>query len=145
MTPDDLGRIVRETWVDWARQQPGAKPSWLVPWSGLDEGQREVDRRIGAAVAAASLPRCPTPCDDDCEQACHEVHRIRRRREHYPETCVATLATAAADQGAAAERARIAELLRTLRPEFMDRHGAFLMPSVAAVLAAAAAEIEGTP
>lgn len=57
MAPDDLGRIVRETWVQWAREQPGAKPSWLVPWADLDEGQREVDRRIGAAVAAAERER----------------------------------------------------------------------------------------
>lgn len=54
-------------------------------------------------------------------------------------------ASKVAAQAAAAERARIAEMLRTLRPEFTDRHGAFLMPSVTAVLAAAAAEIEGTP
>lgn len=48
-----LGRLVREAWVAWAREQPGPKPSWLVPWEDLDEGQREVDMRIGEAVAAA--------------------------------------------------------------------------------------------
>jgi hypothetical protein len=46
-----LGRIVRETWVRWAKKQPDPKPSWLVPWEHLDSGQREVDMLIGAAVA----------------------------------------------------------------------------------------------
>jgi len=46
-----LGRIVREVWVRWAKEQPNPKPSWLVPWEGLDEPDREVDRRIGEVVA----------------------------------------------------------------------------------------------
>lgn len=46
-----LGRVVREAWVAWAKTQPNPKPSWLVPWSQLSEPDREVDRRIGAAVA----------------------------------------------------------------------------------------------
>jgi hypothetical protein len=50
---EDLGRIVRETWVAWAREQPDPKPSWLTDWDDLDAGQREVDMRIGEAVAAA--------------------------------------------------------------------------------------------
>lgn len=52
---EPLGRVVRETWVDWAREQPDPKPSWLTPWDQLDAGQREVDMRIGAAVAAVVL------------------------------------------------------------------------------------------
>jgi hypothetical protein len=49
-----LGRIVRETWTAWAAEQPDPKPSWLTPWGpDLDPGQREVDCRIGEAVAAA--------------------------------------------------------------------------------------------
>ena len=54
--PDDretLGRIVRETWVAWAKEQPDPKGSWLTGWDELDGGQREVDMRIGEAVAAA--------------------------------------------------------------------------------------------
>jgi hypothetical protein len=54
----------------------------------------------------AALPRCPTPCDADCEQACHEVHDVPSHREHYPESCVATVIAAAA----AAERERIRQL-----------------------------------
>ena len=56
--PDDrepLGRIVRETWVAWAREQYRPKPSWLVPWERLDNGQREVDMRIGAAAAVRAV------------------------------------------------------------------------------------------
>lgn len=47
---DHLGRIVREEWIKWAREQPSPKPSWLVPWEGLSEPDKEVDRRIGARL-----------------------------------------------------------------------------------------------
>jgi hypothetical protein len=47
-----LGRKVREVWIDWATQQLNPKASWLVPWEGLSEPDREVDRRIGERVAA---------------------------------------------------------------------------------------------
>ena len=55
--PEALGRIVRETWVNWAKEQPdaGGHPSWLVPWDELPERDREVDRRIGSAVAAMAV------------------------------------------------------------------------------------------
>ena len=51
-----LGRLVRDTWVAWAMEQPGIKLSWLVTWDQLpeDDPQREVDMRIGEAVAAAT-------------------------------------------------------------------------------------------
>ena len=48
-----VGRFVRQIWVEWAREQPDPKPSWLLPWESLDEGQREVDMRIGAALFTA--------------------------------------------------------------------------------------------
>jgi hypothetical protein len=57
------GRLVRDTFVAWANEQPDPKPSWLVPWDELepgnevDAGQREVDMRIGEAVAAAERAR----------------------------------------------------------------------------------------
>ena len=44
---DNLGRLVREVWIAWAREQPDPKPSWLVPYDQLDEPAKEVDRRIG--------------------------------------------------------------------------------------------------
>ena len=52
---EPLGRIVRETWVAWAREQYRPKPSWLLLWEELDNGQREVDMRIGAAVAVRAI------------------------------------------------------------------------------------------
>ena len=58
-----LGRRVREVWVQWAREQPDPKPSWLVGWDELDDGQREVDMRIGEALAA----QAPQPADEDGE------------------------------------------------------------------------------
>ena len=50
---EELGRLVRQVWTGWAREQPDPKASWLVPWADLGEGQREVDRRIGEAVTKA--------------------------------------------------------------------------------------------
>jgi hypothetical protein len=47
---EELGQLVRETWVAWASEQPRPKPSWLVPWEELAEPDREVDRRIGWAL-----------------------------------------------------------------------------------------------
>lgn len=54
---EGLGELVRRFWVDWAAGQPDPKPSWLTEWGDLDEGQREVDMRIGAGVAAAERER----------------------------------------------------------------------------------------
>jgi hypothetical protein len=50
-----LGRLVRETWVKWAKEQPNPKPSWLAPWEDLPEPDREVDRRIGETIAARGV------------------------------------------------------------------------------------------
>ena len=54
---EPLGRLVRDTWVAWAMEQPGVKLSWLVTWDQLpeDDPQREVDMRIGAAVAVRAV------------------------------------------------------------------------------------------
>ncbi len=49
---EQLGRLVRETWVKWACEQENPKNSWLTGWDELDDGRREVDMRIGEAVAA---------------------------------------------------------------------------------------------
>lgn len=48
---ETLGRIVRLAWVEWAREQPSPKPSWLKPWEELSETGREADRRIGEFTA----------------------------------------------------------------------------------------------
>lgn len=44
---DNLGRIVREMWIAWAKEQPLPKPSWLVPYDQLSEPDKEADRLIG--------------------------------------------------------------------------------------------------
>lgn len=56
-----LGRRVREVWVTWAREQPSPKPSWLVPWDELGEPDKEVDRRIGAAIWGDCIAAYATP------------------------------------------------------------------------------------
>jgi len=45
-----LGRLVREVWVVWARDQDNPKPHHLLPWEELSESDREVDRRIGETL-----------------------------------------------------------------------------------------------
>lgn len=45
--------MVRQVWVQWASEQPDPKPSWLLPWEALDDGQREVDMRIGEKLFEA--------------------------------------------------------------------------------------------
>jgi hypothetical protein len=52
---DPLGRMVREVWIEWARQQPVAKEHWLKPYDQLDEPDKEVDRRIGERLYAQGL------------------------------------------------------------------------------------------
>lgn len=47
---DELGRRVREVWIEWARRQPSQKPSWLVPYDELSEADKEADRCIGSAL-----------------------------------------------------------------------------------------------
>lgn len=49
---EELGKRVRQYWLEWAKQQPDPRPSWLLPWEELDESQREADRQIGAGMFA---------------------------------------------------------------------------------------------
>ena len=51
-----LGQLVRAVWIAWEQEQPNPKPSWLVPWEGLAEPDREVDRRIGERLACEGAP-----------------------------------------------------------------------------------------
>lgn len=59
-----LGKHVRSEWIAWAKEQPNSKPSWLVEWDGLNEPDKEVDRRIGERLfregLRSTLPR-PIP------------------------------------------------------------------------------------
>src|SRR5436305_1783094 len=52
---EQLGQLVRETWIAWANEQPTPKASWLISWNNLAEPDKEVDRRIGEAVARSVL------------------------------------------------------------------------------------------
>jgi hypothetical protein len=63
---ESLGRLVREVWIEWAKEQPNPKPSWLLPWDELSEPDREVDRRIGEHLAAVR-------CDFS-----YELNRLRK-------------------------------------------------------------------
>lgn len=76
-----LGRIVREVWIEWAREQPGPKPSWLQPWDDLAEPEQEADRRIGERVAVNALAtfartsRTPTtPGAADVAEAIYDMY-----------------------------------------------------------------------
>lgn len=42
--------MVRQVWIDWAKEQKNPKKSWLLSWEELDEGQKEVDMRIGETL-----------------------------------------------------------------------------------------------
>jgi len=71
---EQLGRMVREIWVKWAREQPNPKPSWLKPWEELSEPDREVDRRIGEGIARYALEQArpdgsSAAPDKSCENA----------------------------------------------------------------------------
>lgn len=71
---DFLGSLVRHTWVEWAKKQNDPKPLWLVPWSELDEDNKEVDRLIGEAVANV----CVSPHLLLAEQ---EIAKLQRENE----------------------------------------------------------------
>jgi len=51
---EDLGRKVREIWIEWAKEQENPKESWLVGWDALGESDKEVDRRIGEGIFRAA-------------------------------------------------------------------------------------------
>ena len=89
---EQLGRLVRETWVACAEEAGDTKPSHLTGWDDLDEDMREVDMRIGEAVAAFALP--------DADPGPEDAGRDLRRE---------ALAVAYA-AGREAERERIAAL-----------------------------------
>jgi hypothetical protein len=50
---EELGKVVREAWINYAGENGDTKPEHLVPWEGLREYDKEADRRIGRAVTDA--------------------------------------------------------------------------------------------
>lgn len=59
LTRDDLGRMVREAWIIWAKTQANPKPSWLVPYDELAECDKEADRQIGDYLSRALSAPAP--------------------------------------------------------------------------------------
>jgi hypothetical protein len=57
---DDLGKIVRNAWIEWAKEQPNPKPSWLVPYEELSQPDKDADIRIGKAVVEQCNKCIPT-------------------------------------------------------------------------------------
>jgi len=62
---EQLGKVVRDAWVKWAKTRPEAKPSWLVEWEALpsSDPQREVDILIGQAVSNFLLEKLDAVLD----------------------------------------------------------------------------------
>lgn len=58
--PDDLGKIVRNAWIEWAKEQSNPKPSWLVPYEELSQPDKDADIRIGKAVLEQCNKCIPT-------------------------------------------------------------------------------------
>ncbi len=44
---EELGMLVRSTWIEWAKTQTNPKTSWLLTWDQLNEPDKEADRMIG--------------------------------------------------------------------------------------------------
>lgn len=60
-----LGRVVRDAWIKWARENKKDKPSWLVPWEELDEEYKEADRQIAMAVVRWLINSLNFACEED--------------------------------------------------------------------------------
>lgn len=71
---EKLGKIVRDAWVAAVLELvPDPKPSWIEPWETLEDPfQREVDMRIGEAVAAVEHAKSSNP-EFFC-QRCNVIH-----------------------------------------------------------------------
>lgn len=57
MDREQLGRLVRQVWTAYCLETGDLKPSHVALWEEITEWDREVDRRIGEAVAGAVLRR----------------------------------------------------------------------------------------
>lgn len=56
------GRIVREVWVQDARERGDTKPAHLVPWPELNAQDRRIDERIGQVLSADVRARDAEAC-----------------------------------------------------------------------------------
>lgn len=73
---EELGRLVRQVWIEWAKEQLYPKPTWLTPWNLLNEPDKDVDRRIGLAVQADALASVhPSQPSLNIEKAAEELYQ----------------------------------------------------------------------
>jgi hypothetical protein len=56
---EDGGKLVRDAWIEWAQSESDPKPSWLVPWDGLREPDKEADRQIWEKIVDPYAPLTP--------------------------------------------------------------------------------------
>lgn len=91
--PEFLGRLVRMTWREWAGEQPNVKASWLTLWEDLTDAERDVDRRIGMAVANV----CVHPELLRVEAALAEAQKLLALRKELWESADAGWAAAKAE------------------------------------------------
>jgi hypothetical protein len=49
---EDGGRLLREYWMERARQHPDPKYGWLLSWAELDEWNKETDRYMWERIVA---------------------------------------------------------------------------------------------
>ncbi len=75
-----LGKMVRHVWVQWAKEQPAPKASWLMPWESLTEPDKEVDRRIGEALVNFANASYRTIINNQE----HELRRLRAPAGQQP-------------------------------------------------------------
>ena len=82
-----VGALVRQIWVEWAREQPDPKPSWLLSWEQLDAGQREVDMRIGTALFTAGQ-RATTTARVELDVLRAELVRVLALKPGVPDSVI---------------------------------------------------------
>ena len=79
MNTEKLGMIVRETWVKWAREQPVIREHWTDLWDQLSEPNKEVDRRIGAAIYAQAIQDAADLINDMRGQGENDLRAVKAR------------------------------------------------------------------
>jgi hypothetical protein len=96
---DELGRMVREAWVRWAKTQPSPKPHWLIPYAELAEPDKEADRQIGEAIsrwtligdAARNAPSASEPAgplnESERHAIAHARYQVERASPENPDVC----------------------------------------------------------
>ncbi len=74
------------------------------------------------------LAGCPTPCDPDCEAACHESHQIRYKQWHQPGWSCEQVQRAIAEAAGTAE-GKLAGIHATVVDGFLGEYGTSTLAS----------------